>query len=80
MDSLFLLPTQAPPCPRSEALRFLCSAAQAAGPGAAFPSCHAACPGRSHLSPWSSGLTRVWSEQLSTGPSLSTENHLFGGW
>lgn len=77
MDSLFLLPSQAPPRPRSEALSFLRSSAQAAGRARPFPP--EACRGQSHLHSRSSGLTRVCSEWLNTGPSLSTENHLLGG-
>lgn len=71
MDSLFLLPTQAHPCPRSEALSSLCSTARASR-GVAFPSCQPLSqlvPPRAQsahqaglMRPRNSGLTWIWSE------------------
>lgn len=86
----FFCPPRPCPCPWSEALSFLCSTAWA-DRGQAWPPLMPGHPPRpvpprglsarqAGLRPQSSGLTRIWSEPLSTGPSLCTENHLFRGW
>lgn len=90
MDSLFLLPTQALSLPLVRGPEFSLQHC----PGRQRPGMASLMPGRlprpvppwglsacqAGLRPQSSGLTWIWSEPLSTGPSLSTENHLFGGW
>ena len=86
----FFCPPRPRPHPRSEARSFLCSTAWA-DRGRAWPFPCAVLPvpaspaSGSVLPPGPPeavklGVTQVWVEQLSTGPSLSTENHLFGGW
>lgn len=85
MDSLFLLPTQALPPPRSEAspitLSSLCSAAQPTEAG-----CDLSLQSSKPVP--SQDLSAHWGHVLRFDPTillnschfLSTENHLFGGW